>query len=78
MTLEKLQNIVINIANHSYCRYWAHYNYPCKKPWLMAINVSDYIPQSFFNEMRDLGFDVIHEGALDMFVIERTFNLKKP
>lgn len=73
MTLEELQNIVLAIANHSHCRYWVHWNYPCENPWIMAINVDGYKPQSFFNEMRDKGFEVNHMKRHLIFVIERTF-----
>ena len=39
MSASKLQRIVLTLANGSHVRYWLHWNYPCEKPWVMAVEI---------------------------------------
>lgn len=38
MTATELQNIVLRLANSGYVRYWLHWNYPHREPWVMAVS----------------------------------------
>lgn len=42
MTADKFQNIVLRLANASFVRYHLHWNYPCRDPWVMAVQVRDH------------------------------------
>ena len=37
MTLERFERIVLRLANQTAVRYWIHWNYPCRDPWVMAL-----------------------------------------
>lgn len=37
----EFQNLFLVLANQCPARYWMHWNYPNKNPWLMAIQVQD-------------------------------------
>jgi hypothetical protein len=56
MTLDRLQGIVLRLANVVPVRYWMHFNYPCQEPWHMAVKIYPAIPPSQFrHEMKSLG-----------------------
>jgi hypothetical protein len=70
MTLNELQNIVLILANHSHTRYWKHWNYPNKEPWLMAINTTaDKVEESGFLSR---GFIKRDMEGVEYWIIERT------
>jgi hypothetical protein len=31
-----------HLANAAFVRYWLHWNYPCRDPWVMALEVRDW------------------------------------
>lgn len=67
MTANELQDIVRLLANQTYTRYWLHFNYPQKEPWLMAISVRD--PSRILDtEMQERGFSI---DKNHFYVIER-------
>jgi hypothetical protein len=41
MTADKLQELVLRLANAAYVRYWIHWNRPRLDPWVMAIQARD-------------------------------------
>lgn len=60
MELGTLQDIVRMLANQCHVRYWVHWNYPNKQPWLMAINTignkvqeSGFLERGFTKNLRD-------------------------
>lgn len=70
MTLNQLQNIVLILSNHSHTRYWKHWNYPSRGPWLMAINsTADRTNES---EFLSRGFTKQNIDGVDYWMIERT------
>ena len=73
MTASKLQSIVRNFARGAWVRYWLHWNYPEREPWMMAIQARD--DSGSVHEIPDLervGFiRTDHHGTL-VYVIERT------
>jgi hypothetical protein len=72
MTLDKLQSIVMRLANAAPTRYWVHFNYPRQDPWQMAVKTSERPAQSgaLHRQMNDLGF-TWHE-KFQLWVVERT------
>jgi hypothetical protein len=69
MTIDELQRFALRLANAGWTRYWMHYNYPCRDPWLMAIEVIDHhgLP-AHIPDLEGLGFS--HEFG--RYVIART------
>lgn len=39
MTLDRFERIVLRLAIQAPVRYWTHWNYPVRDPWLMALKV---------------------------------------
>ena len=41
MHATELQNLARLLSNNSFVSHWLHWNYPQRKPWLMAIECKD-------------------------------------
>lgn len=64
MTANELQNLVRSLSNSCWVRYWLHYSYPSRSPWLMAIecrNESGASPE--LPELIELGFTYQPTGS---------------
>jgi hypothetical protein len=68
MTADALQATVLRLANAYPTRWWLHWNYPCRTPWVMAVQVyptsgrTDVpkmlnVPKSLIGELAGLGFE---------------------
>ena len=72
MTADELQRIVLRLANQVPVRYWLHYNYPNRAPWLMALRI---YPRPWSGARRliaELGaFGMVRDGN-GVFTVART------
>ena len=73
MTLEALLVIVVRLSNQCFVRHWAHWNYPCESPWLMAISLlSDGDLSALIAELKEKGLTYQgSDGLKHLFIVER-------
>jgi hypothetical protein len=57
MTADRLQGIVLRLANAVPTRYWLHWNYPAQDPWEMGVKI-------YTEDRRQQG--TIHRQMLDL------------
>lgn len=61
------------LSNSCYVRHWLHYNYPSKKPWLMAIAARDEQGPVEVPDLERDGFTKQREAdGIILYTIERT------
>jgi len=55
----QLKELSKNLANKYFVRYWLHWNYPQKEPWIMAIEIRDHDLNQVtdIQEMERFGFE---------------------
>lgn len=73
MTLEALLVIIVRLSNQCFVRYWAHWNYPCEAPWLMAVSLlSDGDLSALIVELKNQGLTYQgSDGLKHLFTVER-------
>jgi hypothetical protein len=75
MKLAELERIVLKLSNQCHVRYWKHWNYPQKTPWLMALHFMHYNEEfhseNLKRELTGLGFVRQHTDRGIYWVIER-------
>jgi hypothetical protein len=82
MTADRLQSIVLRLANSRPTRYWLHWNYPEPSPWLMALKVwtadghRSRPSPTLSRELRSLGGTWDDDNAA--WIFERTDDAGQP
>jgi hypothetical protein len=81
MTLDKLQNLVLTLANQMPVRYWVHWNYP-ENPTTMAVKLvtdEQYQGGRLHDEMRRVGFKFTYTASVGwIWTIGRTHDDETP
>ncbi len=73
MVIAELQRIVLRVSNQVLCRWYAHFNYPCEEPWLMAIEIPTGFANGYFEtEIIQQGFNLWSRYDTTIYVIKRT------
>jgi hypothetical protein len=82
MTASELQRIVVRLSNWGWCRYWLHHNYPRQDPWLMSVQIADFVAGQLgaveAPELESEGFTLIGRDIGPVYTIERTDEEGKP
>lgn len=80
MTVDKLQSLVLLLANVESTRYWLHWNYPARAPWLMAVAIrgerGKRPRECLRHDMTSQGF--AWDPTNEVWTIERTDDDGKP
>jgi hypothetical protein len=75
MKLAELERIVLKLSNQCHVRYWKHWNYPQKTPWLMALHLMHYKEElrsdNLKRELTECGFTPKYTERDICWTIER-------